>query len=72
MVTDNSQRLNYFLLPKDNLFDDLINKIFINLKKEKNKVSVKSDLNDKLEIKRLINSLYQAIILFLQLLFHYP
>jgi hypothetical protein len=60
VVKDNSQRLNYFLLPKDNLFDDLINKIFINLKKEKNKVSVKSDLNDKLEIKRLINSLYQA------------
>jgi hypothetical protein len=60
VVTDNSQRLNYFLLPKDNLFDDLINKIFSNLKKEKVKIGLKSDLNDRLEIKRLINSLYQA------------
>lgn len=56
-----SQLLNYFLEPQDkSLFDDFINKIFIELKKIKKKNDPKSDLNDKREIKRLINSLYQA------------
>ena len=60
-MKDDSQLLNYFLEPQDDdLFDDFINRIFIELKKRKKKNDPKSDLNDKREIKRLINSLYQA------------